>query len=401
MNGIVLLMIGFSLNVSGRAEDKFSVQREQVAGLGQLAAPPAIQAAEGYTSTAKLKAIYYDALNWKGNPTKVFAWLGLPEDCTENVPGIVLVHGGGGTAYKEWVQLWTQRGFAAIAIAVEGQTDFLAAPNVWAQHGWAGPKRVGIYQDSQEPLADQWMYHAVADTILANSLLRSLPEVDEDRIGVMGISWGGVIAATTIGIDHRFAFAIPTYGCGHLFDAQNKYGVALETNRLYQAVWDPILRMRHVNMPVLWLSWPADAHFPLDCQAATYLAAPGPRMVTLIPGMGHSHPKAWNPPDSYAFAESVVETGAPWCRQTGVEVEGNLVSVKFVSSKPLDRAVLISTLDSGFTGDRNWTETPAQLTWQDDGWVAAALLPDGTTAWFFNVYSGGLTVSSDYQSGEW
>jgi len=34
------------------------------------------------------------------------------------------------------------------------------------------------------------MYHAHADTMLANSLLRALPEVDANKIGVMGVSWG-------------------------------------------------------------------------------------------------------------------------------------------------------------------------------------------------------------------
>lgn len=51
-------------------------------------------------------------------------------------------------------------------------------------------------------------HHATADRILANSLLRSLPEVDADRLGLMGISWG-VITSTVVGIDTRFAFAIP------------------------------------------------------------------------------------------------------------------------------------------------------------------------------------------------
>ena len=36
---------------------------------------------------------------------------------------MVLVHGGGGTAFKEWVEKWNARGYAAISIAVEGQTD--------------------------------------------------------------------------------------------------------------------------------------------------------------------------------------------------------------------------------------------------------------------------------------
>jgi hypothetical protein len=55
-----------------------------------------------------------------------------------------------------------------------------------------------------------------APTVLANSLLRSLPQVDAEKVSLMGISWGGVIASTVAGIGPRFAFAIPTYGCGQV-----------------------------------------------------------------------------------------------------------------------------------------------------------------------------------------
>jgi dipeptidyl aminopeptidase/acylaminoacyl peptidase len=84
------------------------------------------------------------------------------------------------------------------------------------------------------------MYHAVADTILAHSLLRSHPRVDPKKVGVMGISWGGVIVSTVVGIDTRFAFGIPTYGCGNLADAANQYGKALGDNTVYREIWDPV-----------------------------------------------------------------------------------------------------------------------------------------------------------------
>ncbi len=383
--------------------DEFSAQRGQVLALGSLTNPPAMQTAAGFTSTADLKAVYYDALDWKGSPTKVFAWLGLPANRTGKVPGIVLVHGGGGTAYKEWVKLWNEHGFAAISIAVEGQTDIADKNGVggkWQQNRRPGPARNGIYGDSAEPLKDQWMYHAVADTILANSLLRSLPEVDADKVGVMGISWGGVITSTIMGIDDRFAFAIPTYGCGNLAEAGNQYGRALGNNELYKQVWDPMVRIDRAKMPVLWFSWPQDQHFPLDKQAACYRAAPGPHMVTLIPGMHHSHPSGWTPPDSYAFAGSVVRDGKPWCRPIECRVSGGGCQAEFSSSKPLEKAVLISTTDTGVTGSRKWIESPAALTREGDAWIASAPLSAGTTAWFINVHSGELTVSSEFQEKE-
>ena len=404
---LTLATLLLSLLDSLRAED-FAPQRDKVLALAKLTASPAMHRAEGVTAEAGMKAIYYDALPWKGKPTRVFAWLGLPAKPKGKVPGVVLVHGGGGTAFKEWVKKWNEHGFAAISIAVEGQTDQPdpAAPkgtHAWKQHAWPGPKREGIYCDSTEPLTEQWMYHAVADTVLAGTRsCGSLPGVDADKVGLMGISWGGVITCTVIGIDSRFAFAIPTYGCGHLFDAGNVNGaVPSATTRLHRgSLGDPMVRMARVQLPVLWLSWPEDSHFPLDCQAAGYHAAPGPHMVSLIPGMKHGHGAGWMPPDSYAFAESVVRNGKPWCVQTSAKLEGGTVHVEFASTKPLDRAVLITTTDTGFTGIRKWSELPARIERLDNRWHATAPLPAGTTAWFVNTFCGGLTVSSDYHEAK-
>jgi arylsulfatase A-like enzyme/dienelactone hydrolase len=383
----------------------FSAQREQVLALAHLTNAPAMADAAGFAAEAGRRAIFFDALPANGKPTKVFAWLGLPEKRAGKVPGVVLVHGGGGSAFKEWVKRWNDKGFAAISIAVEGQTDEVDEPlkakdnpNGWKSHAWPGPKRDGIYGDSAKPLAEQWMYHTVADAILANSLLRSLPEVDASRVGIMGVSWGGVITSTTMGIDERFAFAIPVYGCGHLEDAKNQYGRALGDNAIYKQVWNPMLRLQNAKMPSLWLSWPEDKHFPMDCQAASYRAATGPHAVTLIPGLKHGHGPAWTAPDSYAFAESVVQNGKPWCRQETVGLKDGEAHASFVSTKVLDRASLVSTTDKGFTGNSTWKESPATLDKGSDGrWQIKAPLPDGTTAWFLNVHSGKLTVSSEYQ----
>jgi dienelactone hydrolase len=331
MRFLSLLIVVLLVPAAAIRADNLAAERRQILELGGLTAAPEMHPAEGFADGPGMRAVFYDSLPWKGKPTKVFAWLGLPTNATGKVPGVVLVHGGGGSAFKEWVRRWNERGFAAISISVEGQTD-RSDPELpkgtpgYRQHAWAGPERNGIYGDSEAPLADQWIYHAVADTVLANSLLRSLPEVDADKIGVMGISWGGVITATAIGIDDRFAFAIPMYGCGSLSDEPNQYGRTLGTNTLYRQAWDPMVRMDRVKLPVLWFSWPQDQHFPLDCQAA-----------------------------------------------------------------------LITTTDSGFTGNREWTESPASMERQGDGWIVTAPLPAGTTAWFVNVHSGDLVASSDYQ----
>lgn len=394
MSRIVCILLMCVAGVA-RAED-FAQKRAEVLALGELTTAPAMMDAEEFESKNGIRAIYFDALDYEGKPTKVFAWLGIPEARTGKAPGIVLVHGGGGTAFRQWVKKWNERGFAAIAIAHEGQVERRESKRKWAKHKWPGPWRRGHYKDSKKPLQDQWMYHAVADSILANSLLRSQPEVEEEKVGIMGVSWGGVITSTVMGIDSRFAFAIPTYGCGHMADAENHWGAALSKNAFYRKVWDPVHYLPRAKMPTLWFSWPEDHHFPLDAQAASYRAMSGDFMVSLLPGMKHSSSASWNPPDSYAFAESIIRDGEPWSRQLDSQFDDGSLVVTFATSKPLNRAVLISTTDSGFTGNRKWVESKAKLDRSDESWVVTANLPQETTACFVNAKAGDLTVSSEY-----
>lgn len=402
--GGVILGVLFVAAAAGVAAPVRPDEAAALAELGRVHAAPATYPADGFAADQGVGALFFDGVPWRGQPTRVFARLALPPAASGKVPGIVLVHGGGGTAFAEWVRKWNEHGFAAIAIAVEGQTDERdpAGPRgaQWQRHAWAGPARQGIYGDTGEPLRDQWMYHAVAATIRANSLLRSQPGVEPAQVGVMGISWGGVITSTVIGLDARFAFAIPTYGCGDLATADNQYGRALGDNPAYRDLWNPLLRLPSVKLPVLWYSWPGDEHFPLDAQARCYRAAPGARMVVLRPGMKHSHPAGWNPPDSYAFAESIVRGGRPWLQQTEALLVGAVLRVSFRSDRTLDSAALVWTAGTGHTGKREWSTAPAELRQEGDRWWVQADLPAGATGWFVNVHRGPLLGSSDFQERE-
>ncbi len=362
-------------------------------------------------SAGDYKYIYYDAKDYQGNPTRAFAVVKVPANASSmnKVPGIVCVHGGGGSAFTDWADNWANRGYAVISIAVEGQVNrkdgnYPAINTNWNMHNMGGPVRSGIYNDTDIlPFEDQWMYHSVADAVLANSLLRSLPFVDSTKIGIMGVSWGGVITSTTIGIDNRFAFAIPTYGCGHKFDSSNNYGINLFGDPIYEQVWDPVLRISNATMPTLWFSWPQEGHFPLDSHAYTYHAQNGTYMVSLVNNMGHGHFSAWNRPESYDFADAVVNNGNPWCTQQSLNLIGSTISAVFASTKPLHSASLISTTDfdtyppTGIATSQTWTETPidAPIDNLDGTYSVTATLPTGTKAYFVNVEANSSDTDDD------
>ena len=67
-----------------------------------------------------IRAITFEGLPFDGKKTKVFAYLGYPEDTSCKVPAIVLVHGGGGVPFASWVKRWNRLGYAAIAMSVTG-----------------------------------------------------------------------------------------------------------------------------------------------------------------------------------------------------------------------------------------------------------------------------------------
>src|SRR5262249_25438204 len=150
---------------------------------------------------------------YKGHPTEVFAFyaspitLGDAKPGEKKIPGVVLIHGGGGTAFADWVYLWAKRGYAAIAMDLAGAQP----PDPKIDLATGAP--VGYQQDSKTrtrltnggpdqghpekfdsiggPVSEQWPFHAVSSVMRAHTLLRSFPEVDADHTAVTGISWGG------------------------------------------------------------------------------------------------------------------------------------------------------------------------------------------------------------------
>src|SRR5271166_3663712 len=63
-----------------------------------------------------LRKLYYESEPFHGKPTRVFAYYAQPAKVEGKLPAMVLVHGGGGTAFSEWARLWARRGYIAIAM---------------------------------------------------------------------------------------------------------------------------------------------------------------------------------------------------------------------------------------------------------------------------------------------
>jgi dienelactone hydrolase len=364
--------------------------------LQALSAPPKWSALERPKSTG-VKAIFYTGLPFQGKPTRVFAWLGLPQlNPGEKAPGMVLIHGGGGTAFEEWVRLWVDRGYAAIAMDTCGQIP-VGNYSQWVHDAQGGPAGWGGFDQVDWPREDQWSYHAVADAILAHSLLRSLPEVDPARTGVTGISWGGYLTCLVAGVDPRFKLAVPVYGCGFyratVFEGQLGKLNAGQTQR-WMAWWDPSVYLAAARLPMLWVTGSNDFAYPLDALQLSYREAGGPRALCIRLRMPHGHGGAGeNPGEIRVFADSILKGGAPLARITGQGFAGASVWATFAAPVRIARAELNYTLDTGRWQDRKWDAIPATLA---DGRVTAEL-PDKTRVYYLNLFDErGCVVSTEH-----
>jgi len=348
-------------------------------------------------------ALYFEGMPYQGKATRIFAYYDTPEG-EGPFPAMVLVHGGGGSAYKTWVKKWNDAGFAAISIAVEGQTGIQInkkPPNKWQKHQWAGPQRSAIYADSYNPLNQQWIFHASSAVINAHNLLRSFKEIKKEQIGLSGISWGGVITSTVMGFDQRFAFAIPIYGSGFLADMENQYRQALHDNSTYQDVWEPALRIAQFKNPTFWLTGLKETHFSLDAQANTYKLLSGKQVRSIQPTLKHNHIAGWTPKEPYEFAQAVVNEqplllfAQHRVIEETVSIELELPSKTDNIKQELTSATLYYTNDVGHTHKRHWQKVPVTINKNEQTFLLNSTLANTATAWLFNVTTDGLQYSSE------
>lgn len=348
-----------------------------------------------------MKALFYNGVPYKGQPTQVFAWYGAPAATDKKLPAMVLVHGGGGTAFSDWVKLWNERGYAAIAMDTCGCVP-RGTYGHWERHPQGGPAGWGDFEHVNDAPQDQWTFHAIADVVLAHSLIRSYPEVDADRIGVTGISWGGYLTCITAGVDHRFTFAAPVYGCGFLGEnsawLEDFKKLGEEKANRWLELWDPSVYLRLAPMPMLWVTGTNDFAYPMDSLQKSYRLPQAPRQLCIRPRMPHGHGGAGEKPEEiHVFADNMFEGGAPLPRITSQGREGNRVWVTYASETPIIKAVLNFTKDKGVWKERNWEEMPASI--DASTRTVSVSLPEGISVYYMNIFDNRDTaISSEHES---
>lgn len=156
---------------------------------------------DGKFQFQSVKAIYWPQVVSEGRAyvdrtDKVWvpARLYMPKVTGSRVPAMVILHGIGGLytrdgkrrAYWEYAEMLAENGVAALVVDTHGAR--------------------GVGVSNQLGSTEVSVYSFAADAFAAADLLRTHPQIDASKIGIMGFSKGGM--TTLLATDRRFADAL-------------------------------------------------------------------------------------------------------------------------------------------------------------------------------------------------
>ncbi len=152
--------------------------------------------------------------------TVVYAMVAMPADAApgKKLPGLLILHGGGQFAQwapQQWlVGQWAAAGYVVLTCDLPGIASPAfadAGSGTWRSLPYGSTPNFTVTPD----IKASWLYTAEATALKAFALLKTQPEVDPSKIGIVGVSWGGYSTIMLCGmLGDRVAAGFSTYGSG-------------------------------------------------------------------------------------------------------------------------------------------------------------------------------------------
>lgn len=340
-------------------------------------------------------SLFYEGGIWQGKKTKVFACYSVPDNISTKIPAMVLVHGGGGKAYQNWAKQWAGYGYAAISMNLYGKD------NEGNQVGYLRHIDTDDDFDVEETkLFDSWHYQAVAAIIRAVSFLESRSEVDKEKIGIMGISWGGYNTAVTVGVDERLSAAIIVYGCGELYKNSVWTREGHVFSETYKQQLDPANYLPNAKIPILWLNNNTDHFFPLDSYQSSRKLTKGKNYARIQDNYAHGYETPWKTEDIRRFTDAFLQNGDPWPEIRSSGIKKNMFFAKV--DQKLEKEWIVYTSEKEWMykssrkdGNDVWIQK--EVTADKSGKTVKSDIPENAVALYLHMRdSKGREFSTDY-----
>lgn len=334
-----------------------------------------------------IKGLYIRS-DYNNEESYAFAYLGYPNvENKHDLPAILLLHGGGGTAYYEWVKRWNEKGFIALAIDLEGHVplksgNLTSYPNeLYTKSKYDAPNNVNL-NDGNKEVEQTWLYYATKTAIIGNSFLHSLEEVNSQKIGLCGISWGGYISSIISGYDDRFDFVIPIYCLLGMEESGTPIGSYVTQNPKFR-VFDDITPITLVDTPIHFVISSKDQHENIF-NASEICGLTKNGTLSIIQNFPHSHFDAVNQIDPYEFALREINN------ETNIKVEISNNKVNIIGDiNKVTSIELFEADEENISANTTYYSTSLDVAKENE-----LILDDNTTYYYVSIHDAKNVVIS-------
>ena len=340
-----------------------------------------------------VKAVYIPT-EVEGETLKTFAYIGFP--ATQKLaPAMVLVHGGGGCAYLEWVQSCVARGYVAISLDMSG-TQFEKDTQTKTVNPFAGGRRLSSIRETNKPPKTTWTYSSVATILTTQAYLRSLPQVDQDNIGIVGISWGGVLSLLALkNAPTPFKAGVIVYSAGYITEdllglesGVFSYQKAKET---YDFCLDPRNYVGDIS-PVLFHAGLVDGAFSAVSRTCLTRLLNGDIEHAYLPDLLHDNASNFESETVFSYMDEKLKGQGKRLRLKNVEIKDGVFTCDYENETPV-RAELIWSADTkGMSKFWVWNVAPATV---ENGKIVAEIPADANRVVLTAYKENGLYASTE------
>jgi dienelactone hydrolase len=336
------------------------------------AAPLDIQVlADEKVEGVRVREIYYTGEVFKGRPVRVYGFLACPTAADRALPGVLQLHGGGGTASKEGAVRFA-RSAPACALSIDWSGDPKRGKRVTDATALGDPRLFNGTTFVSEDLSDFGGRH------LARALSRGLDvlalerQVDPAKLAAFGGSWGGFLSIFLAGLDGRVKCVSSGYGAGAYrgtwsYTSRHVFEQGPERAEFWLRTVDPVLRASRIGGPVALLTATNEVHFWLNSAADTFAQLPpGSRLIT-SPNTVHLTTVGWPQAD---WLNACFGAAPAWPDVRDFRFDGKVALWRAESPEKVARAELYFAPGRDNWPARPWVRVPAALS---EGAYRAAL----------------------------
>lgn len=189
--------------------------------------------------------------DWLGRSCAAYVERVVPSK-GQPVPGIIHCVGATQKVTLEDQLFWARHGYACATF----DWQIADVPDRHPERASRWPREVVSQSHAQQHLEQAVLPIALQTAMATLGWLASHPQVDGDRMGMSGISWGGYLTWVTAAYDKRIKAIVPVYGCG-ILGAEEPVGTSPysdEVRNYWKTHWDPPSLVSRQTAPVAYLS---------------------------------------------------------------------------------------------------------------------------------------------------